>query len=300
MYRRCSVPLLGATLLLGTPALAQAPPGPPPVLVITVEEIKPGSMAAHEKSVGSYLALFERAKVPAGRLGLQPVSGDTNHVVYLLGYESYAEMEAANKKQDETIAANPVWQAELDQLDRQTGSLHASQKTMIGIFRPDLSYRALGMEGAAKARYFTIATSTLKPGRVADYSEYVKQLNRARDKAQIADIHTAVFQVASGSPPGTFVTFFLNRSLSEQDDFRKGIDARDKAINDALGGEAVVRQRAEWAEQIFATGSGMSVLYSVNRKISQPTPQFAALDPDFWMPKAAPAKALAVKKEEKK
>jgi hypothetical protein len=95
------------------------------------------------------------------------------------------------------------------------------------------------------------------------------------------------------------VTFFLNRSLAEADDFRKGADARNKAINEALGGEAVVKQRAALAEQIFSPGSGMSVLYSVNRKISQPNPQFAAFDPEFWAPKA-PAKALAVKKEEKK
>jgi len=151
----------------------------------------------------------------------------------------------------------------------------------------------------AKARYFNMITSRLKPGRGADYTEYTKQLNRAREKAQIADIHTAVYEVASGSPPGTFVTFFLNRSLAEADDFRKGAEARSKAINEALGGESVVKQRAALAEQIFAPGSGMTTLYSVNRKISQPDPQFAALDPDFWTPKA-PAKALAIKKEEKK
>lgn len=296
MHSRSSI-VLGAALSLGAPALAQAPPGPPPVLVITVEEIKPGSMGAHEKSVGSYLALFERAKVPAGRLGLQPLSGDTNHVVYLQGYESFAAMEAANKKQEETIAANPAWQAELDRLDRESGPMHASQKTMIATFRPDLSYQPLTMDAVAKARYFTMSTMAVNPGRGGDYSEYMKQLNRAREKAQVADIHTAVYLVASGSPPGTYVTFFVNRSLADEDAFRKGAEARNKAIDEALGGESVVKQRAAMTEQIFR--SGMNTLYSVNPKISQPTPQFAAYDPEFWTPKA-PGKALAVKKEEKK
>lgn len=297
MYPRSAVILLGAALSLGAPVLAQAPPGPPPVLVITVEEIKPGSMAVHEKGVGSYLALFERAKVPAGRIGLQPVSGDTNHVVYLQAYDSFAAMEAANKKQDETIAANPAWQAELERLDRESGPLHLSQKSMIATFRPDLSYQPLAMDGVAKARYFNMTTTRLNPGKGPDYTEFMKQLNRARDKAQVADIHTAVFQVVSGSAPGTYVTFYVNRSLAEEDAFRMGADARTKAINEALGGESVVKQRAAQVEQIFA--SGMSALYSVNPRLSQPNPQFAAYDPDFWAPKA-PGKALAVKKEEKK
>jgi hypothetical protein len=294
-----SAVLLGAVLCLGAPALAQAPPGPPPVLMITVEEIKPGSMAAHEKSVGSYLALWERAKVPAGRIGLQPVSGDTNQVVYLQGYESYAAMEAANQKQEQTIAANPMWQAEIERLDRESGPLHASQKTIIASFRPDLSYQPLTMDAVAKARYFNVRTTTVNPGRGGDYAEYMKQLNHARDKAQVADIHTAVYQVMSGAPGGTFVTLFVNRSLADEDAFRKASDARSKAVNEALGGDSVVKQRAALAEQVFATGAGMDTLYSVNRKLSQPTAQFAAYDPEFWAPTAS-GKALAIKKEEKK
>jgi hypothetical protein len=299
MLRRSSAVFLGATVLLGAPALAQAPPGPPPVLVITVEEIKPGSMGPHEKSVASYLALFERAKVPAGRIGLQPVSGDTNHVVYLQAYESFAAMEAANKAQDDAIAANPAWQAELERLDRETGPYHASQKTMIATYRADLSYQPLAMDGVARARYFNMTTTILNPGKGMDYTEYMKQLNTARGKAQVADVHTAVFQVATGAAPGTYVTFFADKSLAEEDAFRKGADARNKAITEALGGESVVKQRAVLVEQIFSPASGVTVLYSVNPKLSQPTPQFAAYDPDFWTPKS-PGKALAVKKDEKK
>jgi hypothetical protein len=127
----------------------------------------------------------------------------------------------------------------------------------------------------------------------------MKQLNSAREKAKVEGIHTAVYQVTSGSAPGTYLTFFMDRSLAEEDAFRKTADARNKAISDALGGESVVRQRAEQTAQIFAPSSGTSALYSVNPRLSQPAPQFAAFDPDFWTPKA-PGKVLAVKKEEKK
>jgi hypothetical protein len=112
-------------------------------------------------------------------------------------------------------------------------------------------------------------------------------------------VHTAVFQVTTGSAPGTFLTFFASRSLADEDAFRKGADARTKAITEALGGDSVAKQRSALTAEIFAPGSGMTVLYSLNPKLSQPTSQFAAYDPDFWAPKA-PGKALAVKKEEKK
>jgi hypothetical protein len=299
MHRRNSAVVLSAALLLGSPALAQTPPGPPPVLVVTVEEIKPGSMGAHEKSVGSYFALYERAKVASPRIGLQPVSGDVNHVVYLEAHESFADIEAATKRHDEALAANPALQAELERLDRESGPFHVSQKSMIATFRPDLSYQPLAMDSVAKARYFNMTTTVLNPGKGTQYTEYMKQLNTARQKAQVADIHTAVYQVTSGSAPGTYLTFFTDRSLAEEDAFRTGAEARNKAISEALGGESVVKQRAEQTAQIFAPTSGTSSFYSVNRALSQPAPQFAAFDPDFWAPKA-PGKALAVKKETKK
>lgn len=296
--RHCAV-VIGAALLLGSPALAQTPPGPPAVLVVTVEEIKPGSMLAHEKSVGSYFALYERAKTASPRIGLQPVSGDVNHVVYLEAHESFADIEAATRRQNEAVAANPALQAELERLDRESGPLHVSQRTMIATYRPDLSYKPLAMDSVAKARYFNMTTTILNPGKGAQYAEYMKQINTAREKAQVEGIHTAVYQVTSGSTPGTYLTFFMDRSLAEEDAFRKGAEARNKAINEALGGDAVVKQRSEQTAQIFAPSSGVSAFYSVNRALSQPAPQFAAFDPEFWAPKS-PGKALAVKKEAKK
>jgi len=61
----------------------------------------------------SYLALFNRANVRGSRLGLVPVSGDDNQILYLEGYASFAELEATRNKSDETFAASPALQAEL-------------------------------------------------------------------------------------------------------------------------------------------------------------------------------------------
>lgn len=285
-----------ALLPLSAATAQEHPSGPPPVLVISQEDIKPGSMGAHEKLAAAYMALFNRANVGGHRLGLVPVSGDDNQVVYLQGYPSFGELETTRKKSDDIFAASPALQAELDALDRQAGPMHASQTTAIAVFRPDLSHRPHAMDVVAKSRYFSMSTNRIKSGRTADYEEFMKQLNRAREKANIEE-HTAVYQVISGAPFGTFITFVSYRSLTEWDEFGRGLQARNKAIDEALGGEAVVKQRRESAEAIFA--DSRSNLYAFNPKISRPTTQFAAADPGFWSPKVA-AKAVATKKETKK
>ncbi|PYQ22122.1 MAG: hypothetical protein DMF81_13190 [Acidobacteria bacterium] len=284
MRARSTWAALALFLLPAAAAVAQEQAsGPPPVLVISQEEIKPGSMAAHEKQVVSYLALFNRANVEGHRLGLVPVSGDDNQVLYTEAYASFADFEATRKKGEEAFAASPALQAEMEALDRQTGPMHATQRTLIAAYRPDLSYRPLGADGVGKSRYFTVTTVRIKAGRANDYEEYTKQYNRARDKANL-DEHTAVYQVITGASSGTFI---ITRKMQ----------ARNKAIDDALGGDLVVKQRRETAEAIFA--ESRSSLYAFNPRISRPPAQIAAADPDFWNPKPV-TKALAAKKEVKK
>jgi hypothetical protein len=287
------VAVLAALSPLSLPVAAQEPIAAPPVLRIIVEDIKPGSMTAHEKSVGSYLALFSRAQVPQPRLGMVPVTGDQNQVVYLEGFPSYEALEAADKKLEAAFAAAPALAAELESLEKANGPLHASQRTMIAVLRPDLSYRPLPASALGKSRYLTMATTRTKPGRVADYEGYVKQTNRAREKANLAE-STAVFQVMSGAPLGTFLTFAARRSLAEVDADRAGQAARSKAMDEALGGEEVVRQRRETIEaSIMDT---RTALFAFNPRLGTPAAQIASGDPDYWTPKPA-GKALAVKKD---
>lgn len=287
---------LAALGSLALPAFAQEPLAAPPVMRITVEDIKPGSMGTHEKSVASYLALFSRAQVPMSRVGMIPVSGDQNQVVYLEGFPSFEALEAADKKLEAAFAASPAMQAELDSLDRNGGPLHSSQRTMIAVFRPDLSYRPMSSAAVGKSRYFGVTTIRTKLGHGVDYEAYVKQTNRAREKANVAE-STAVFQVTTGAAAGTFLSFTANRSLAEIDTSRAGMAARNKAVDDALGGEEVVRQRRETVEASIM--DVRSVLYALNPRLGTPAAQIASADPDFWTPKV-PGKALAVKKEEPK
>jgi hypothetical protein len=288
---------LAALVSLALPALAQEPLAAPPVMRIIVEDIKPGNMGAHAKSVASYLAFFSRAQVPMPRLAMVPVSGDQNQVVYIEGFPSFEALEASDKKLETTLASSPTLQAEMEALDRNGGPLHSSQRTMIAVFRPDLSYRPVSAAAVGKSRYASMTTIRTKLGHAVDYEGYAKQTNGAREKANI-DEHTSVFQVVSGAAVGTFVSFTSNQSLAEMDAARAGMTARNKAVDDALGGEEVVRQRRLTVEASIM--EVRSALYAFNPRLGTPAAQVASADPDFWTPKAAPGKALAVKKEQPK
>jgi hypothetical protein len=297
--RRVTLPFVAVLAALGGAAAAEeaaTPPGPPPVLLINKEEIKPGRMGPHEKNAAKFVAIENKANADNYRLGLTPVSGDNNVVLYLEGYGSFEEMEKVQQKFEAAVATNAALQAELDQNTAQGADMHASQKTALAVFRSDLSFRPIRMDDVAKGRYFGITTTRLNIGQTPDYEAYTKALNAARDKANAEWVHTAVYQVLSGAPAATFVTFTVYRSLKEWDENTAKMSERNKAIDDALGGEDVVKGRRKQAREMIAEVS--SALYAMSPSISRPGPQFMAYDPGFWKPKAAAeTKALASKKE---
>jgi hypothetical protein len=286
--------ILGTLVLSASAVLAQDA-GPPTVIAIAREEIKPGRMAPHTRSAASFVAAAAKANAPLHRIALVPVSGDENAVVYLQAFGSFADVEANHKQFDETVTANAAFKTELDRLDREEVDQHASQRTAYYTLRADLSYHPRGAEHTARSRFMSVSTTRIKPGRVPDYAAYIKALNAARDKIG-SEVHTAVYQVASGAPNGTFLTFTSMRSLSEIDDARHRVEQSQKALEEALGGPDVVKQRRMLISEIVA--DGYNTIYAMDPSLSRPTALIVAADPDFWNPKpAAASKALAAKKE---
>lgn len=271
------LPLAGLLLLGAGDALAQQ--APPQVLMITREQFKPGNMTAHNKDIPAFYTLFDKAGVGASRLGLLPFSGDQNHLLYIEAYSSYADMEKTATKMDDVFGASAPMQKELDLLTKRSDVLHESQSVMIAVRRSELSYRPLALADVAKSRFLSLNVIRINAGRGPDYAEYSKQWNAAREKAAL-DEHTTVWQVTSGAPTGTYLLFTYARSLSESDDLRTGMDARNKKINEALGGDAVLKARLKLASEIIAQSS--TTLYSFNRGISRPSPEFVTADPSFW------------------
>ncbi len=288
------LPLL---LLVPASAGAQAPEGPPPVFAITREEIKPGQMGPHEKTAASYVAMLAKANPGSYRLALVPVSGDQNAVLYTQGFPSFAAVEADAKATQAALAANPAYRAEMDRVEREGIPQHDSQRVSYYRYRPDLSYRPMSPREVGTARYASITTTRVKPGRLPDYVDYLKGLNVAREKAGVTDISTAVYEVATGAPAGTLLILGTRQSLKEfDDDFARTPD-RQKAVDAALGGPEVVKIRRMLISEIIA--DSQNAIYAFAPSISRPPAFIAAGDPAFWTPAAkAPAKALATTKKE--
>ena len=296
--RRTILPFLGLLAAAPVPALAQAAEdAPPPVLVMNREQVKPGKMSAHEKVSTAYTALFVKANPETNSLGLTPIAGDDNVVLYLVGYPSFAAAEAEHNKVEAALAQNAALKTEMERLDGQSGDLRNSSQTAWFVYRPNLSYHPPKMAEVAKSRLVNITTVRVKPGRVPDYLDYFKGLNAAREKAGASWVSTAAYQSSVGAPGGTFVIFSFSKSMSEMDEANAKADERQKAIDTALGGDQVVKMRRELISEILVEPSTTN-LYAINRAESHPSAQLAAADPDFWSPKPATTKALATAKKE--
>jgi len=293
------LPLLGLLTAAPVAAVAQtADSGPPPVLVIGREEVKPGKMTAHEKVSTAYAALFAKANPDESWLGLTPISGEDSAVLFLEGFPSFAAAETNHIKLEAALAQTAALKAEMDRLDGQSGEMKNSSRTAWFVYRPALSYHPPKMGDVAKSRLVSVTTYRVKPGRIPDWNDYVKVLNAARDKASASWISSAGYQSQVGTAAGTFVSFQFHRTMAEMDENIAKADERQKAIDAALGGDQVVKMRRELISEILVENPTTN-LYAINRAESHPSSTFAAADPDFWTPKpaAVAGKALATKKE---
>src|SRR5258708_7471325 len=101
-----SVYLLSVTACIGitasVPARAQMPPGPPPVIKIIREEVRPGRDASHEKNEAAYVKALSKAGF-GNYLGMTTVSGP-REAWFVEAYPSYAAVEAARVLTDKQPA----------------------------------------------------------------------------------------------------------------------------------------------------------------------------------------------------
>src|SRR5207247_9507553 len=178
--------------------------GPPPVLVIGREEGKAGKMTAHETVSTAYAALFAKAHPDESWLGLTPIAGDDNVVLFLEGFPSFAAAETNHGKLEATLAQNAALKTEMDRLDGQSGDMRNSSRTAFFVHRPALSYHPPKMGDVAKSRLVSVTTFRVKPGRIPDWNDYVKVLNAARDKANANWISAPACQSQVGTPGGPY------------------------------------------------------------------------------------------------
>lgn len=272
-----------------TQVFAQDPAmhGPPKVLYVVREEIKPGMMGAHSKHSANYANAFKTLDTPNYRIALVPVAGSENEVVYITGCDSFKELEDILNGTDKKMAAvRGNMKAELDRLDKEAPVLHVAMRDMFTAYRPDLSFNP--DVDIRTMRYFSITTLRIRPGHDAQYADYItKMVDVARQKAKLDNLHIAGFQVVTGAPAGTYLFFRPMKSLAELDD-NMGMKMRaamsddmkkdvDKTVSDTV-------MSSETSTYAFAPS--MSYLEK----------DFASGDPAFWNPKPMMAKPKPKKK----
>jgi hypothetical protein len=280
-----SLLLFAVLLFASSAAIAQTMPaslGPPKVLYIVREDIKAGMMPAHTKHSAGFVAIFGRLQTPNYRVALVPVAGSENEVVYLTGADTFAELEGMLQATDKKMgAATGATKAELARRLDEEPQLHSAMRDMFAIYRPELSFNP----GVAlpTMRYFAITTVRLKPGKDAEYTEYLqKVINVARTKAKVDNFHAAVFQVISGTAGGTYLIFRPMKSLGELD------EPLNMRVRAAMSDDMRKDADRSYADAVMSSESST---YGLTPEMSYVQKEFAAADPMFWNAKPEPAPA---------
>ncbi|HEV2064458.1 MAG TPA: hypothetical protein VGS00_07905 [Thermoanaerobaculia bacterium] len=262
-----------SSLLAQTPA---APGGPPKVLQIFREEVKPGKSVAHEKWETGWPRAFAKANWPTRFLAITSLSGPSE-AWFLTGHESFAAWEKDRQNFDKAAALK----AEDDRLSAGDGEFLSASRSIVAALREDLSNKPNITLG--KMRYFRIVMYRVRPGHETDFADAAKIVREAYEKAKV-DFPWAVYQIVSGMPGPTYLVFAPMKSLEEID----AAQARSKTIQEAEGEENGKKLQKLSSDGFLTTESN---IYAFSPKMSYVAPEVASADPDFWTPKPAAAPA---------
>ncbi|MGO9210727.1 MAG: hypothetical protein ACLPXM_05505 [Terriglobales bacterium] len=282
--------LLASLLLLGGLGTAAAQEmsegmmGPPPVLVVFREVLKPGkSGMTHEKSESAFVQAFAKAKWPTHYFAADSLSGKPR-ALFFIGYDSFEAWEKDNL----ATQKNAKLAAELDHAGVVDGELLSESEGLVFAFNEKYSLRA--KVDIAHMRYFEIGVYHVRPGHHHEWEEAVKLVKAAYEK--IPDVHWAAFQTVFGGEDESYAIIIPRKSLAEVD---KGFGmGKEFAAN--MGEEGMKKLHELEASAIASTSSQ---LFQFNPRESYPPEAWVKADPDFWKPKPAKAPAAAPKKSEK-
>jgi hypothetical protein len=247
--------------------------GPPKVLVIDREYLKPGKGGMlHERSESAFIHAFADAKSATPYFALDSLSG-ASRSLFLYGYDSFDDWE----KQASAVRSNKALSSKLDQASQTDGDLLASYDSAVMMLRPDLSLNKGSIDGA---RFFEITTFVVKPGHTHDFAELAKMYIDAYRKID-PESHWDTFELTYGNPtPGTsggavFLVFNTMKSLAETD---KSMQSSDKFASE-LGAGGMQKISELTAATIEATGTN---LFAINPRESNPPSEWVKKEPAFW------------------
>jgi len=257
------------------PAAATASPmEAPPVLWIERETVAHENMAAFIDTIHKQLDLFHEHQVVFRVLGLTSAAPDPNEFLFLIHFNSFAEMDQYEKNN----AAMPAdYQKSMQDLEDQEAKLSQWHQIMAAVFRPDLSYSA-DSSAVAKARLLWTCQFIVPAGHLPEFESDIHFLKDVYTKAGVDD-HYFLYQTVAGAESTTFLVL---RPLKSLGDFDNPPPDLAKSLDDA----GKFRLAHIWKDATLS-GPGTSVerLYVLRPDLSQTSDKFASFDPDFWHPK---------------
>ena len=202
-------------------------------------------------------------------LGMSTVSGvDPGWQMEM--YDSFASIEGL----DQSVVAHRQSDS-LDAAEIPSDELLGRVRSLIGVYRPDFSYRAdEAVKNFPKARYVLVSVYRVHAGGDAGFDQIVK-LRRARTSSINLDRPEIAYEVILGGPAGTYLFISPLPSLAILDD---GL-ARTLP-NYAEGVKEAAKQAAaqtDFGQERF--------LLRVEPGMSYVSDEFAAGDPEFWKAK---------------
>jgi len=269
---------VGCALLLPwaaalTPALQAQEDGPPNVLVIHREYLKPGKAGMiHQRSESAFVHAFADAKTSYPYFALDSLSGPTRSL-FVFGYSSFADWE----KELSAVRGNKALAAKVDQASLSDGDLLSSYDAAALALRPDLSLNKGSINGT---RFFEITTFVVKPGHTHDFTELAHIYKETYSKVS-PETHWDCFELMYGNPvPGTnggavFLVVNTMKSLAETDDSLKASDKFE-----AEAGASGMKKIGELsAASIEATSTN---LFAIDPGMSNPPTEWVKREPAFW------------------
>lgn len=248
---------------------------PPKVLVIDVENLKPGKAGgAHEKTESAFVKAMVDAKWQEHYLALEALSGPPRNL-FLFRYDSLAGLEQERMEQKK----HPEMGAALDRAYADDGELLSSMERAIYKLREDLSHKP--SSEIAKMRYMEITRVKLRVGHQPEWEEYLKMVQSGLDKAD-PERHLVVYQSVYGwENGGVWLLISPMKSLEDADRLAAVRDGMAKTM-----GEADAKHLRELA--IAAVDHSQRNLFAFDPEMSYVSDEWVKADPAFWQHKEKP------------
>jgi hypothetical protein len=257
---------------------------PPKVLTITREFVKPGKTGTtHDNAESAFVKAMTAAKSKAYYIGMDSLSGKLRSL-FLTGYDSFDAWE----KDQRAVQKDPTLGPAIERALAADGALLDAVDQSVWVYREDQSRNQSGAIG--DARYMEFEVFRIKPGHEGDWATAVKLVQDAYAKG-VPEGHWAMYQLVFGGSPAYVVITPMKSAAEIDQNFMA-----DKKFAEAMGADGMKKL----GELSAAAIESLEVnLFTMNPHMSYVSDEMAAQAPDFWRPKATPAKHAAAKPEAK-